>query len=237
MQVDSGQGGGFLLAPVEVSQRFLQKADSDLWLRRLATKETLVNAISLGIASLETDLGDADWTPELKAPSQSEIKLGGRELTPHQITKEVLIGNRLIERSTRSIVDLVLGRLGYKFAATFENAYFNADGNQKPLGLFVTCRATSRAGREPHERLPGPLRPLPVRLPRRGGDAPMRRPGDSGLRARRGGPVGRLPHRRTPRRPVRAAPDAPAHRGALERGASRPVEPEAGWLRPAEERA
>ena len=136
-QVDSDLDGGFLVTPIEVSKRFIRKADSELWLMKLATVETLRSAVSLGITSLDKDPDEAEWTSELAEPNETGLKFGGRSLSPHPLKKEALISHRLIQRSTRNIVSLVLDRLGHVFNVTVENAGFNGDGDNKMLGIFV----------------------------------------------------------------------------------------------------
>ena len=137
MQVDSDTGGGYLLTPQQFVNEFLKAMDMDVVVRSLARKFTLTTAGSLGVPTLDNDLDDAEWTPELKTGALTELTIGKRELKTHQLTKRALISNALIRKSGGTIETLVRERLQYKFGVAEENAFMTGDGAEKPLGLFT----------------------------------------------------------------------------------------------------
>jgi len=137
MQVDSDTGGGYLLTPQQFVDEMLTAMDSDVVIRRHARKFRLTTAGSLGVPTLDTDLSDHEWTPELKTGSLGELLFGKRELTTHRLTKRALISNDLIRKTGGKAETLVRERLQYKNSVAQENAFMTGDGNQKPLGLFT----------------------------------------------------------------------------------------------------
>lgn len=137
MQVDSDTGGGYLLTPQQFVNEFLKTLDMDVVVRGLARKFTLTTSGSLGVPTLDNDLDDAEWTPELKTGVATELTIGKRELKTHQLTKRALISNALIRKSGGTIETLVRERLQYKFGVAEEKAFMTGDGQEKPLGLFT----------------------------------------------------------------------------------------------------
>ncbi len=130
--------GGFLVAPQQFVKDLLKGVDDMVALRGLATVHQLTQAESLGVPTLDTDLGDADWTSELATGNQDDaMRFGKRELRPHPLAKRVKISRKLMRASTTNPETLVRDRMAYKFGVTAEKAYMVGDGNQKPLGLFT----------------------------------------------------------------------------------------------------
>ena len=136
LQMDSDVGGGYLV-PSEFSSQIIQAKDNLVFLRRLATVIPLTQAASLGVPSLDTDPADPTWTAEIVAPGiDASMAFGGRELTPHQLAKEIDVSRPLLRR-VPSVDGLVRDRLAYKFGTTEEYAYMVGSGAEQPLGLFV----------------------------------------------------------------------------------------------------
>lgn len=136
LQADNDVGGGYLV-PTEMASGIIQAKDNLVFMRRLATVYQLTGAASLGCPSLDTDPSDAAWTPEIVAPTpDTAMAFGGRELTPHQLAKEVDVSKPLLRR-VPSMEALIRDRVAYKMAVPEENAYLNGSGAQQPLGIFT----------------------------------------------------------------------------------------------------
>ncbi|MGW0545314.1 phage major capsid protein, partial [Streptomyces griseoincarnatus] len=130
--------GGFLVAPQQFVQQLLKGVDDMVALRGLATVHQLTQAESLGVPTLDQDLGDADWTSELATGNEDDgLRFGKRELRPHPLAKRVRISRKLLRAAVMNPETLVRDRMAYKFGVTAEKAYMTGDGNQKPLGLFT----------------------------------------------------------------------------------------------------
>ena len=138
LNMGSDPEGGYLVAPTQWVQQLLQAVDDEVPLRQLATVMPLTEGESLGVPTLETDLGDADWTSEVATGNQDDaLRFGGRELSPNPLAKRVKISRTLLRRAAMDPEQIVRDRLGYKFAVTQEKAFMTGDGNKKPLGLFT----------------------------------------------------------------------------------------------------
>lgn len=137
MAADPDTEGGYLVAPEQMVAAILKAVDDMVFIRQFSTKNTLTQAKSLGVVTLDTDVADADWTTELKTGSETDVLLGKRELRPHPLAKRAKISNTLLRLTAGGAESLVRQRLAYKFGITLEKGYMTGDGNQKPLGLFV----------------------------------------------------------------------------------------------------
>lgn len=138
IQADNEATGGMFMAPNAFVNEVIKAADDSLVIADLARVFNIGSAQGLGAPSLDSDVDDADWTPELKSATETtDPTFGKRELTAHQITKLVKISNKLLSGSGFNIEGFVQERLGYKFGITQEKAFMTGDGSQKPLGLFT----------------------------------------------------------------------------------------------------
>ena len=136
-QADSDIEGGFLLAPQVVAAGIIASIKDLMFMRELSTINTLTTAESLGVVTLDTDLGDADWTTELTTTTDdTALRLGKRELKPNFLTKETRISRALVRRAPDA-EGLILDRLAYRFAMTQEKAFLQGTGYGRPLGVFT----------------------------------------------------------------------------------------------------
>jgi HK97 family phage major capsid protein len=143
--------GGFLVAPEQFVTELLKRVDDEVVLRQFATTMQLTEGESLGVPTLETDLGDADWTSEIETGTEDTgMRFGKRSLTPHPLAKRVKISRTLIRRAPSGLSpeELLQQRLAYVFGITQEKAYMVGDGNQKPLGLFTANAAGISTARD-----------------------------------------------------------------------------------------
>lgn len=129
---------GFLIAPMEFVKQLIVKVKNLVFVRGEATVYPLSSGVSMGAPSLETDVDDADWTPEVKAVTEDTgLGFGRRELTPHGLSKLVKISNKLLRSAALDPEAIVMDRLAYKFGVSMEKGYLTGNGVQQPLGLFV----------------------------------------------------------------------------------------------------
>jgi HK97 family phage major capsid protein len=141
--------GGFLVTPEQFVKQLLKDVDDLVPMRGLATVQQLTMAESLGIPTLDTDLGDADWTSEIGTGSQDDaMRFGKRSLTPNPIAKRVKVSRKLLRRSTMGPEAIVRERMAYKFGVTQEKAFMTGDGNKKPLGIFTASADGISTGRD-----------------------------------------------------------------------------------------
>ncbi|MHB0929181.1 MAG: phage major capsid protein, partial [Candidatus Nanopelagicales bacterium] len=129
---------GFLVAPMEFVKQLIVKVKDQVFMRGEATIFPLNTGVSMGAPSLETDVDDADWTPEITAVKEDAgLSFGRRELTPHALSKLVKISNKLLRSAALDPESIVMDRLAYKFGISMEKGYLVGNGNQQPLGVFV----------------------------------------------------------------------------------------------------
>lgn len=138
LQADAFVTGGATVAPMQFVAELLKAVDDQLFIRGAATVRQVVNAASLGIASLDADPDDADWTSELKTGNEdSAMAFGRRELTPHPLAKRIKVSEKLMRVSALGVEPLVRERLAYKFALAQEKSFLTGNGAGQPLGLFT----------------------------------------------------------------------------------------------------
>jgi HK97 family phage major capsid protein len=138
MQMDVNIAGGFLVPPLQFVAQLIQVVDDLVFIRKLATKYTVTNAVSMGVPTRDTDVDDTDWTVELAVGNESAgPTVGRRDFTPHPLAKMIKLSNKLIRASAVDPEALINQRLAYKFAITQEKAFLLGTGSTQPLGLFV----------------------------------------------------------------------------------------------------
>lgn len=134
----SDVSGGFLNAPQEFIKQLIVAVKNAVYMRKLATVIPLNGAQSCGVPTLDSDVGDADWTPEVKTVNEDNaMGFGKRELMPHKLTKLVKISNKLLRSAALNPESIVMDRMAYKFGVSMEKAYMVGNGSQQPLGVFV----------------------------------------------------------------------------------------------------
>lgn len=139
LKVGDDSKGGYLASMSWVAQ-MIKFLDDECFIRQLATVLPPTTSKSVGAVSYDTDLADADWTPEVPASDLSEDdtqRFGGRELTPHFFTKLVKTSIKLARSASINIGSFTAERFAYKFGVTEEKAYLTGDGVGKPLGMYV----------------------------------------------------------------------------------------------------
>ena len=138
LQADSGEAGGYTVAPQEFVAKLIKAVDDQVFIRPLATITQVTKADSLGAPALDADLDDADWTSELGTGDEdSTMDFGKRELDPHPLAKSLKVSNKLLRVSAINIDDLVQQRFAYKFGITEEKAFLTGSGSGQPLGIFT----------------------------------------------------------------------------------------------------
>lgn len=134
----SDTAGGFLNSPQEMVNQLIVAVKDAVFIRKYATIISLNGSNSLGVPTLDTDVGDADWTPEIKTVAEdTNIAFGKRELTPHPLSKLVTVSNKLLRSAALNPETIVMDRIAYKFGVAMEKGYMVGDGVAKPLGLFT----------------------------------------------------------------------------------------------------
>ena len=138
LQMDLDEAGGYTVVPQVFARELIQAVDNMVFMRRYARVETLTNAASLGIPSLDADPADPVWTSELAIGDEDTIMdFGKRELSPKPLAKYIKVSRKLLRASAFNVEALVRDRLAYKFATTEENAFLNGTGAGQPLGVFT----------------------------------------------------------------------------------------------------
>lgn len=149
LQAGTDTLGGYVVPPEQFVNQLIKFVDDLLFIRGLATTFTVSNADSLGVPSLDTDIADADWTPELGTGDEdSSMAFGKRNLHPHPLAKRIKVSNTLLQRAVMGVEALVLSRMAYKFAVTQEKAFLTGTGAQQPLGLFTASANGISTGRD-----------------------------------------------------------------------------------------
>lgn len=148
LQADVDTQAGYMVAPMQMAAGLIKFLDDQVFVRQFATVEMVTNAQSLGAVSLDADPDDGEWTSEITIGSaDTAMKFGRRELNPTLCSKQLKISRKLLRLSS-DIENLVINRLGYKFAVTEEKNYLTGDGANKPLGLFTASSSGISTGRD-----------------------------------------------------------------------------------------
>jgi len=151
MKAGDNPRGGYL-APMTFVSNLIKFLDNQVFMRQLSTVYPNISPTGMGAVAWETDPGDADWTAEVLTTDMSEddtARVGKRELIPKDLSKLVLASRKLINGNTMlSVEDLIIQRLGYKFAVTEEKAFLTGTGGNTPLGVFTASPLGISTGRD-----------------------------------------------------------------------------------------
>ena len=139
LALGTNTAGGYMVTPTKLSEQFIVALNNLVFMRNLATIETLTDAKSLGVPTLTTDVSDADWTAEVPASDiegDASMVTGRRDLNPSLLSKLALVSHLLLLQSSRA-ESVVMQRLSYKFGVSEEKGFLTGDGDGKPLGVFT----------------------------------------------------------------------------------------------------
>lgn len=138
LAADVAVGGGYLLAPMQMTMDLIKAVDDATFIRQAATKFLVTGSDGLGMPSLDADPADFDWTAEIATGTEdSSMQFGRRELKPYPLAKRIKVSNKLVRSSAMDVETLVRQRLGYKFGITEEKAFLTGSGANQPLGVFT----------------------------------------------------------------------------------------------------
>ena len=141
--------GGYLTVPEQFITSFISSVDDLVYVRQKATTFGVPTAASLGVPTLDSDPGDADWTSELLSGDEdSDMDFGKRSLHPHALKKRLKVSEKLIRMAPQNVDKLVKGRLAYKFGVTHEKAFLTGTGANQPLGLLTASDNGISTGRD-----------------------------------------------------------------------------------------
>ncbi len=138
LSAGSDTAGGYTIVPEQFATDLIKTLDNFVFLRRLGTKRPVPTAASLGVASLENDPDDFDWTTELQTGSEdSSMNFGKRKMIPHPFAKRIKVSNDFLRMTTTGGESLVRERLAYKAAVTEEKGFMTGSGVARALGIFT----------------------------------------------------------------------------------------------------
>lgn len=150
--------GGYLLAPVQVSEDIVRQVDNMVFIKQKAKRYKVTTAQALGVRRKTARMSDATWTTEIGSigPADTAMAFDRRDLTPYLLTKLALVSTRMME-SGQDVESEVNDELAYKYAVTEENAFLNGTGVNQPLGIFNTTHPDAIQGRDVVTVTPGKL--------------------------------------------------------------------------------
>ncbi len=137
LQADNDTGGGYTIPDMFLNQ-LIQAVDDATFMQGISTMHQVPYGATLGVPSLDTDLSDASWTPEITSVTEdTALAFGRREFTPNQLAKLVKVSRPLLRSSAIDMEAKILERLGHRHGTAAENAYMTGSGAQQPLGIFT----------------------------------------------------------------------------------------------------
>jgi HK97 family phage major capsid protein len=138
MTVGTQSSGGYLVAPIQMSDDIIKQTDNLCFIRELAKVYKLDRAQAIGVKQMISRISDANWTTEIgQITSDTSMAFNRRDLTPNQLTKLALVSILLMEQEGSLVEGIVNEEIAYKFATTQENTFLNGTGSAQPLGVFT----------------------------------------------------------------------------------------------------
>jgi HK97 family phage major capsid protein len=128
--------GGFFIGQ-QLSNQVLTLMKDQTFMRNFATVITINGSDSLGVPSVDTDPGDADWTGEVSTLTpDGAARTGQRELKPILLSKLEKVSQKLA-RTSPAFLNVLLDRLSYKHGLAEDKGFITGTGVNQPLGIFT----------------------------------------------------------------------------------------------------
>jgi HK97 family phage major capsid protein len=144
----TGTSGGYLYASEQFVNEMIAAVTDATIVRQLArVLPPITTADSAGLPVLKTRMSDSTWSSEIGTPTEREITVGRRNLTPHPLSVRTLVSKDLLARAA-GVEMLVRDELARASAEAQENAFMTGTGDQKPLGMFVASADGISTGRD-----------------------------------------------------------------------------------------
>jgi HK97 family phage major capsid protein len=131
--------GGYLVAPVEISDDIVKQTNNLCFVRQKAKIQKLVNAQAYGVRQLTVRMSDPTMMTETASnTADSTMTFARRDLKPNVSSKLVLVSALYLAQAPGAdIVSFLNEEFAYKFATLQENKFLNGSGTNEPLGVFT----------------------------------------------------------------------------------------------------
>lgn len=148
LQADSDTQGGYLV-PEQFAAELLKDLDNLVHIREHARLIPMATAGSLGIPTLEADIGSPTWTSEiLTGSNDTTMSFGKREMRTWPLARRIKVSRKLFDQTLLPPENIVRENLAYVFAVTMESAFMTGSGANQPLGLFTASDAGISTSRD-----------------------------------------------------------------------------------------
>lgn len=140
LQADKNVAGGYLVAPEQFVSELIKGLEDQVFVRKYAKIISMPTAASLGIPELANQIDDAAWTSELSIGDEDKtMSFNKRQMVPHPLAGYIKVSKKLLRVASVDVDAEVRDGLTYVFSICEENAFLNANGENKPLGVMYPC--------------------------------------------------------------------------------------------------
>lgn len=138
LQMDLQTAGGYIVTPESMVAELIKNVDNSTPFRDRIRKFTVVDAASLGAATLIDRISSRTRGSELGAPTtDTNMKFGKRSLTPSPTTGLIKVSRDLMRSAVMSPESIVMAEIQYEEAIGLEQEYMTGSGANAPLGVFT----------------------------------------------------------------------------------------------------
>lgn len=138
LRSDDASQAGYLVSSEQFAAGLLKTVDDMVFVRQLATIETVREADTLGVRRRTAKANTFDWTTELSlGTADATLAYGKKVLTPHPLTGRIKVSRDLIRRSIQPVDAIVNEEFARDSGEKMEDGYLLGNGNNRPLGVFV----------------------------------------------------------------------------------------------------
>lgn len=138
LQMDLQTAGGYIVTPEQMVAELIKNVDNTTPFRDKIRKFTVVDAASLGVATLTDRVSSRTRGSELGAPTaDTNMKFGKRSLTPSPTTGLVKVSRDLLRSAAMNPEAIVMAEIQYEESVGLEQEYMTGSGANAPLGVFT----------------------------------------------------------------------------------------------------
>ena len=127
--------GGYLV-PDEFEKRLIEALEEENIFRSIAHKMNTASGDKK--IPVVASKGSASWIDEAGAYPESDDSFGQVTIGAHKVGTMIKVSEELISDNIFDLEGYIVKEFGRRIGAKEEEAFFNGDGNGKPLGLLAT---------------------------------------------------------------------------------------------------
>ena len=134
-------GSGGFLVPDTYEKKIVECLEAENILRKLGTTIKTTNDMKIPVVIGHPE---ATWVQEGNGVPISDVTYGEIKLDAYKLVRKIVVSEEMLEDAAFDVEKYILQTSAKSIAKTEEEAFFNGDGNGKPIGLSYQAEIAGR---------------------------------------------------------------------------------------------